>query len=192
MLEVSLIAYVLISLIFIWYPYPTQRARVVGRLIVVLGIVLLLSASACAISPNKWLQIDTPNFKMNVDNPLVVYAYQCNGVLEITTSPLSGKLSQVVISCDPKPTGYTHRRGSNQYLFSTTATEGHFSAILCENNRCTPVETYFYAAVYDGKTPTPASVDTPTPWGAYVFFGAVICFFIWVIRHPVIIYGEKK
>lgn len=103
--------------------------------------------------------------------PFTVSAYQNDGHLVITPNTC-GKLSQIVITCDP-PAHFRLRADGTLYG-RTTAISGYFSAILCENNSCTPVEFDFDVAVYGGNTPTLASADAPTGFAAGSNMGGVI------------------
>ncbi len=115
------------------------------------------------------------------EEPFTVSAYQNDGHLVITPNTC-GKLSQIVITCDP-PAWFRLRADGTLYG-RTTATGGHFSAILCENQQCTPVKYFFTATVYNGNTPTLASGETPTKnWGgAIVLVGMFSLLVVFIFR----------
>jgi len=118
-----------------------------------------------------------------VEQPFTVSAYQCEGILTIVPNTC-GKVTQIEVTTDPQA----------RFSFSdgvikgrTTATEGTFSAVVCENNRCTPVEVDFVTTVYSGNTPDLAdpTVGANTPLGMrigdYLFITAFTVIISWAL-----------
>lgn len=114
-----------------------------------IGLVLFLQITQYANSAEHSIVVQ-PEFTISA---------QSDGETLTIVPQTCGKVSFVEVITDPPSTGL--RIVDDTILCDTSATRGVFKCVVCENNRCTPVEIFFTGVEVIGvNTPTPVGVNT--------------------------------
>ena len=102
-----------------------------------------------------------------------ILAYNVNGKELFVCPPYGMDFSVVEITCDPPAKFYEWTDGS--WRGKTSAMEGHFFGVVCENGQCTPLDVDFVAGLVVEEIPrTHEGVTAPTLWAFYIIMGSLV------------------